>query len=175
MGSVRILMLGAKMSGKTTFVNRMCRDRFSERVAPTLGVEFYACTLEDGSDVRIWDLSGDRCFRSITHTYMRDTEHDIVILCHPAGTTPDPNIVRDYRDVGGTAPVLVVSTGAPAHEAPGIAVLDDSVGMVTVDSAVMEKSEVLALIRPHLPRGAPRAREDMEDMEDGRWQCCVPF
>ncbi|CAE7337358.1 GTP-binding protein YPT1 [Symbiodinium microadriaticum] len=71
--SVKILLVGAAKTGKSTWMLAFGRHGFTSQYQPTIGVEFKLLRLqsEDGLRMRIalWDTAGQQRFRTITNAY----------------------------------------------------------------------------------------------------------
>ena len=69
------VVIGEASSGKTSFVNRLCRNNFKESYEPTIGVEFNTVTTKYKDYIvklQLWDTAGDRCFAPIMKTYYKN-------------------------------------------------------------------------------------------------------
>jgi len=71
----KIVFLGGESVGKTALVTNFVsgKDKFRERYQATVGIDFFAKTLNTkGKEVRLhlWDTSGQEKFQSITESYV---------------------------------------------------------------------------------------------------------
>ena len=78
----KILVIGDVAVGKTSLVNRVVYNSFSEKYKATIGCEFGLKMMTiDGEDVRIqlWDLAGQDRLGGISRLYCRDAHGALVV------------------------------------------------------------------------------------------------
>eukprot|EP00794_Sanderia_malayensis_P014316 gene14316-15805_t len=69
--------------GKTSIINRYCRNRFEKDYKPTIGIDYEIKKYEILSnrfDLQIWDTSGEERFKCITAAYYRGAQAIIVVF-----------------------------------------------------------------------------------------------
>ena len=79
----KFLMLGDTGVGKTSLVQRLCRNEFNEGIEPTIGIgyEVYKLTISDTKiQMQIWDTAGQEQYRSIVNSYYRDAVGVMVVF-----------------------------------------------------------------------------------------------
>ena len=74
--ATQLIVLGEARIGKTSMLNRYCKDEFNEDHLATLGIEFATRKYKlraDGTEVsvKVWDTAGQERFRTITQTFYR--------------------------------------------------------------------------------------------------------
>jgi small GTP-binding protein len=78
----KILVIGDVAVGKTSLVNRVVYNSFSEKYKATIGCEFGIKIMKiDGEEVRIqlWDLAGQDRLGGISRLYCRDAHGALVV------------------------------------------------------------------------------------------------
>lgn len=78
----KILVIGDVAVGKSSLVNRVVYNSFSEKYKATIGCEFGIKMMNiDGEDIRIqlWDLAGQDRLGGISRLYCRDSHGAIVV------------------------------------------------------------------------------------------------
>lgn len=78
----KILVIGDVAVGKTSLVNRVVYNSFSEKYKATIGCEFGIKQMKiDGEEVRIqlWDLAGQDRLGGISRLYCRDAHGALVV------------------------------------------------------------------------------------------------
>ena len=78
----KILVIGDVAVGKTSLVNRVVYNSFSEKYKATIGCEFGIKMMKiDGEEVRIqlWDLAGQDRLGGISRLYCRDAHGALVV------------------------------------------------------------------------------------------------
>lgn len=71
----KIIVIGESSVGKTSIINRYCKDIFQEECSPTVGVQYQPKIIEiDGQSVKlaIWDTAGQEKFRTLTKQFYRN-------------------------------------------------------------------------------------------------------
>lgn len=64
----KLVVVGAEGVGKTSFMNRLTKNRFNQAQAATIGAQFFAqgVAIEDVEyQFQIWDVSGDKRYSSL--------------------------------------------------------------------------------------------------------------
>uniref|UniRef100_A0AC35TKV9 EOG090X0DLH n=1 Tax=Rhabditophanes sp. KR3021 TaxID=114890 RepID=A0AC35TKV9_9BILA len=67
---MELTLVGLQYSGKTTFVNVIARDQFSEDMIPTVGFNMRKIT-KGNVVIKLWDIGGQPRFRSMWERYCR--------------------------------------------------------------------------------------------------------
>ena len=78
----KIVVVGSSGVGKTSIVQRLVDDVFSNDKASTIGVEFtcYTCKIGDETiKLNIWDTAGQEKFRSLAPVYFQDSDSVIIV------------------------------------------------------------------------------------------------
>lgn len=71
----RIITVGSSGVGKTSIVNRMVHQSYSNDFESTVGVQYYEVTIDvddQQTKVQIWDTAGQERFRSVARSYFRN-------------------------------------------------------------------------------------------------------
>ncbi|KAL4657531.1 ras-related protein Rab-39B-like [Arapaima gigas] len=80
----RVILLGDSTVGKSSLLKRFTDGVFSDAADPTVGVDFYARTLELEPGLKIklqlWDTAGQERFRSITTSYYRNSVGGLLVF-----------------------------------------------------------------------------------------------
>ncbi|XP_048580908.1 myosin-6 isoform X3 [Nematostella vectensis] len=93
----KIVLAGDAAVGKSSFILRLCRNRFHSALNSTLGVDFQMKTLVvDGKTyaLQLWDTAGQERFRSIAKSYFRKA--DGVLLLYDVTCETSFLDVRDW-------------------------------------------------------------------------------
>uniref|UniRef100_A0A914CHU8 Ras-related protein Rab-39B n=1 Tax=Acrobeloides nanus TaxID=290746 RepID=A0A914CHU8_9BILA len=79
----RIILIGDSTVGKSSLLRYFTEGRLAEISDPTVGVDFYARTVELKPDMRVklqlWDTAGQEKFKSITRSYYRNSVGVIIV------------------------------------------------------------------------------------------------
>jgi small GTP-binding protein len=79
----KVILLGTEGSGKTSLIQRLIRNKFTDQTQTTVtpGTSEYTAPLSSGSSVKlqIWDTAGQEQYQSITTTYFRDSFAAVVV------------------------------------------------------------------------------------------------
>ena len=70
----KVVFAGDAAVGKTSFINRLTKNRFISNLSSTLGVDFQVKTIrvdERNVAIQLWDTAGQERFRSVTRSYFR--------------------------------------------------------------------------------------------------------
>ena len=84
---VKIVLLGEAAVGKSSLINRYCKNTFSESYKITIGGAYlkHELKLKDGKTIifHFWDTGGQERFRSMASLYYKDAS--AAILCYDIG------------------------------------------------------------------------------------------
>uniref|UniRef100_G1KIV5 Calcium release activated channel regulator 2A n=1 Tax=Anolis carolinensis TaxID=28377 RepID=G1KIV5_ANOCA len=78
----KIIFVGESSVGKTSFLRRVCEDRFSSGTAATVGVDYSVKTVAVDNRrivLQLWDTAGQERYRSITKQFFRKADGVIVM------------------------------------------------------------------------------------------------
>lgn len=78
----KIILLGDSSVGKTSIIDRYCKNVFQEECPPTVGVGYQAKHIEiDGQKVKlsIWDTAGQEKFRTLTKQFYRNVDGVLLV------------------------------------------------------------------------------------------------
>lgn len=95
----KIVLAGDAAVGKSSFIMRLCKNKFITNLNSTLGVDFQTKTLEvDGRVIalQLWDTAGQERFRSIAKSYFRRA--DGVLLLYDVTYERSFISVRDWLE-----------------------------------------------------------------------------
>ncbi|XP_031561375.1 ras and EF-hand domain-containing protein-like isoform X6 [Actinia tenebrosa] len=93
----KLVLAGDAAVGKSSFILRLCRNRFHNALNSTLGVDFQMKTLVvEGKTIalQLWDTAGQERFRSIAKSYFRKA--DGVLLLYDVTCETSFLDVRDW-------------------------------------------------------------------------------
>lgn len=76
---MKVLLVGDVGTGKTSIVERLCRDRVPEYVSSTIGFDFRT-TEYDGMTYNFWDAAGMERFRCILPMYFRGVSMTWIVV-----------------------------------------------------------------------------------------------
>jgi len=80
----KILILGDSSSGKTSILDRLVNNQFSNNYIATIGIDFNVKTIKIDNNTKIklqiWDSCGQERFRSLTRSYYRNSA--AFIICY---------------------------------------------------------------------------------------------
>jgi small GTP-binding protein len=115
---LKIVVLGSAYVGKTSIINRYCRDTFVPDVRPTVGAGFFTHSLTiDKTEVSmmIWDTAGEERFRSVTPSLLHGAQGLVLVFDLTTQTSfSDIDIYIDLFldnvrvDPNASVPVLLV-------------------------------------------------------------------
>ena len=81
--SLKIVLLGESMVGKSSIVHRVCDGKFIEHLSPTISIEYFNYTTRVNKDLiirmQIWDTAGQEKFDSIVKQYYQSSDFGIYI------------------------------------------------------------------------------------------------
>ncbi|XP_025087000.1 ras and EF-hand domain-containing protein homolog isoform X3 [Pomacea canaliculata] len=95
----KVVLAGDAAVGKSSFIVRLCKNKFVPNLSSTLGVDFQTKVLEvDGHTValQLWDTAGQERFRSIAKSYFRRA--DGVLLLYDCTYERSFINVREWLD-----------------------------------------------------------------------------
>uniref|UniRef100_A0A8C5KIM0 Calcium release activated channel regulator 2A n=1 Tax=Jaculus jaculus TaxID=51337 RepID=A0A8C5KIM0_JACJA len=78
----KVVFVGDSAVGKTSFLQRLCEDRFSTSMAATVGIDYRVKTITvDGSRValQLWDTAGQERYRCVTQQFFRKADGVVVM------------------------------------------------------------------------------------------------
>ncbi|XP_020614148.1 ras and EF-hand domain-containing protein homolog isoform X7 [Orbicella faveolata] len=111
----KLVLAGDAAVGKSSFILRLCRNRFHSALNSTLGVDFQMKTLVvDDKTVafQLWDTAGQERFRSIAKSYFRKA--DGVLLLYDVTCETSFIDVRDWVEAiedSTTKPIPIMLCG----------------------------------------------------------------
>lgn len=123
----KIVLVGEGNVGKTSIVNRLCRDTFVDSQPTTHGIEVSALTLPwaDGPDAQfhVWDFGGQPIYR-VTHQFYFSQDAVFLVVWRPR-EGPEQNAVEFWIDsiarrVGKRGRIVLVSTHADEGRLPRV-------------------------------------------------------
>ena len=81
--SLKIVLLGETMVGKSSIVHRVCEGKFIDHLSPTISIEYFNYTVRVNKDLiirmQIWDTAGQEKFDSIVKQYYQSSDFGIYI------------------------------------------------------------------------------------------------
>ncbi|ESN99134.1 hypothetical protein HELRODRAFT_66762, partial [Helobdella robusta] len=118
----KIVLAGDAAVGKSSFIMRLCKNKFVTNLNSTVGVDFQTKTLKvDGKIIalQLWDTAGQERFRSIAKSYFRRA--DGVLLLYDVTYEKSFLNVRDWIEIikDGTQkyiPVMIVGNKCDLRE-----------------------------------------------------------
>ncbi|CAF4169459.1 unnamed protein product [Rotaria sp. Silwood2] len=78
----KVAFIGDSGVGKTSFIQRFCKDHFTEAFSATLGIDLQVKMLNIDNRIialQLWDTAGQERFRSITKQYLRKSDGIILV------------------------------------------------------------------------------------------------
>lgn len=104
--------IGGFGAGKTSFV-RSVLGMSNEKIQSTLGIDFFTTTIRIqniNACVTLWDTAGSERFRSLTKSYVRDS--DIVFIIYDlTDRNAMASVVQGFRDLENCRPQVVAVVG----------------------------------------------------------------
>ena len=93
---VKIVLLGEAAVGKSSLINRYCKDTYSDSYKITIGGAYLKqeLKLKDGKTIifHFWDTGGQERFRSMASLYYKDAS--AAILCYDIGNIESLNAIE---------------------------------------------------------------------------------
>ena len=77
--NIKIVFIGEASVGKTSICEMIKNKEFNNDIKPTIGVDFYT-NIFDNVKIQIWDTSGQKNFRFIIETYLRNSSLNILVF-----------------------------------------------------------------------------------------------
>jgi small GTP-binding protein len=81
--SLKIVLLGETMVGKSSIVHRVCDGKFIDHLSPTISIEYFNYITRVNKDLtirmQIWDTAGQEKFDSIVKQYYQSSDFGIYI------------------------------------------------------------------------------------------------
>eukprot|EP00116_Pleurobrachia_bachei_P007870 sb/3468132/ len=131
----KVVLLGDSAVGKSSFIMRLCHNRFQAAFQPTIGVDFQVKTMLVQNTVvslQLWDTAGQERFRAITKSYLRRV--DGVILMYDVTREASFKNIREWIqsiEDGANVSFSNRQKGQEEDEAPTILLLGNKLDMVT--------------------------------------------
>ena len=78
----KVIFIGDASVGKSTFIIRLAKGYFQNRMSATLGIDFHIKTLKINNKniaLQLWDTAGQERFRSITKSYFRKADAIVIM------------------------------------------------------------------------------------------------
>ncbi|NXO00015.1 RAB44 protein, partial [Rhinopomastus cyanomelas] len=110
----KIICVGNSSVGKTSFLRRLCEDRFFPDTAATVGVDYSVKTIAvDNTQValQLWDTAGQERYRSITKQFFRKADGVVVmydITAKDTFTAVKQWLTSIEESTGENVPVLLL-------------------------------------------------------------------
>ena len=83
--SFKCVLVGDSQVGKTSIVQRMVGNPFSEKMSPTVGGDYFSTKTEyNGQELKLcfWDTAGQEIFNSLTRNYLRGASCVLLVFSH---------------------------------------------------------------------------------------------
>jgi small GTP-binding protein len=113
--------IGAFGSGKTSFI-RSVLGMPNNKIQSTLGIDFFTvtiCVQDTNACVSLWDTAGSERFRSLTESYVRDS--DIVFIIYDlTDRNAMASVVQGFRHLENCRPQLVAVVGNKTDLIPAV-------------------------------------------------------
>ena len=80
--SIKVILLGDSMVGKSSIINRLCNATFDENINATIAIEYYNYCIKVNDFIvrlQIWDTCGQEKFNSIVKNYYQNTDYGIFV------------------------------------------------------------------------------------------------
>jgi small GTP-binding protein len=80
--SIKIILLGQQMVGKSSLIRRICNDDFQDNIRTTISLEYYNYFVTVNNytvRMQIWDTAGQEKYNSIIKKYYQSTDFAIYI------------------------------------------------------------------------------------------------
>lgn len=90
---IKLAIVGNSCVGKSSLVNRIARDTYTENIASTIGASFIAFIHKRGGQCyrfQLWDTAGQERFKSLVPMYLRDSRVVLIVF--------DLTSQRSYED-----------------------------------------------------------------------------
>jgi len=97
--AMKILVVGNGAVGKSSMIQRYCKNVFTKEYKKTIGVDFLekVISLDDGTEIRLmlWDTAGQEEFNAITKSYYRGAQ--ACVLAFSTTDRPSFNQVEMWK------------------------------------------------------------------------------
>ena len=81
--SLKVILLGDPMVGKSSIIQRICKGVFADNLSPTISIEYHNYSIKINNEytvrLKIWDTAGQEKFNSIVKNYYQSTDFGIYI------------------------------------------------------------------------------------------------
>jgi Ras-related protein Rab-35 len=97
---IKVILIGAVRSGKTSLLQKWSKDNFNDNYVATVSVDFASKELTNDTKVHAWDLAGDERFQSVCATYAnKDIEAIIAVfdLSNPKSFASVKGFLEKYQ------------------------------------------------------------------------------
>lgn len=115
---LRVLVVGDTGVGKTSLCQRLSLSHTIVEPAPTIGVDFFSCTVKDNDHsslkCHIWDIAGAKLYRLITDDYFRDIAVACIVFdlsCHSSFQSVPDWLKKIRNSEGCCSPLLIILIG----------------------------------------------------------------
>lgn len=110
--SGKIVIVGTENIGKSSIIQRVYKDKYSETSPSTIGAEFRNHKIiidEKEVNLKIWDTAGQHRFNSILPTWIRDA--DIGLICFENVDIEDiEGYISKFDEYAPKAKIILVAT-----------------------------------------------------------------
>lgn len=154
--SLKIAVVGAKNTGKTTFLNRIVEK--DGDALPTIGVDYFYFNIQEQDSLKIpilcWDCSAEDKYRSlILDNFSPLTQGIFVFYDSFRDSTLEPCVSDWIRDM------------TLHRQTPPVVMIVSSKSDLSGDSAMMERTEKNALERGFLFESCSPHRDDTKGLQ----------
>ncbi|EAY03807.1 small GTP-binding protein, putative [Trichomonas vaginalis G3] len=113
----KVVLIGDAGTGKTSMLNRLISQQFSETVQPTVGAGYYTWVTRNGEHtikLNIWDTAGQEMYKSVGSIYYRSSQACLLIVPHSEADLDykslDEWCARFREVVGEKVPIIIAAT-----------------------------------------------------------------
>ena len=95
--SIKVILLGDSMVGKSSVINRLCNQTFDESIGPTICIEHYNYLIKVNDytiRMQIWDTAGQEKYNSIINKYYANT--DLAIYVYSIDNLESFHRIKDW-------------------------------------------------------------------------------
>ena len=173
-GLVRIVVTGDANSGKTSLMNRICRDLFQETYS-TVGFE-YNTVVHEGTKLQFWDSSGGERFRALVPMYYRRIDQVWIVLNSKADWREQATywVKHAQTNTDGAIPILLIlnKVDDPAGTSIKFELRDFNLPCVAGSAMCDTQESWLKKVALFFPRSAPpRTSVDLD--QPAFYSCCT--
>jgi small GTP-binding protein len=143
----KVIFIGTCKSGKTSYLQRLTKNKYSDKYNETIGIDFGNKTVElprgTKIGVEIFDLSGNTRFSAVTSSYIRGAVGALLMCDVTDKTSWDevPNIVKAMKEQKGEdLPVVIVGTKADLDHERQVSKIDAYLAAGEYDFPYVETS-----------------------------------